>query len=118
MRSARSVVAFGKSSARDYLSFHKEGLLVRQDNLRFTIGWGVVERVDVVGPNHYQTVVIHVKDVVSVTKTAEPATPAARSRIEALVGRQGLILTPWSGGLDGMTLIRFLEQARGASQRL
>jgi hypothetical protein len=109
------VVSFGKTSANDTISFRRKGLWIQIDNLRFVVGWDAVERIDVVGPNHYQTVVIHVKDVPAVTETVDPATPATRARVEALVGRQGLILTPWSGGLDGATLTRFVAQARDAS---
>lgn len=104
----------------DHLVFNKEGLQVQLVKVRFFIRWHTISTIETVGPRHSQMVKIKVKDRSAVVESAEPATPEARSRVESILGpgiESTFVLTPWSAGLDGDTIVRFLREAKEQTSR-
>jgi hypothetical protein len=95
------------------IEFQGDGLRIEMRGMAFLIRWDLIHEVEVVGPASHQTVVIPVGDVDAVVNSVDPASFDTRMRVRTVLSAgRGLVLTPWCGGLDGSTLIRFLAKAR------
>jgi hypothetical protein len=100
----------GATDHVESLLFGKRGVSVQVKGTRFSIQALNVRGIESVGPSHHQMTVILLKDVEGVVRTAEPA--SGRRHVEEVIGKDGkLVLSPWTGGLDGTTLARFIYQA-------
>lgn len=101
---------FGSSQRVDYLVFKRDRLQVQINNVRFEIKWSNVHALDSVGPNHHLHLLMRLTNVADVIRTVEPSSEGFR--IRRRLGKDGtLVLPPWSGGLDGDALKRFVAAA-------
>lgn len=108
-------ITFGADSvfAVNDLVFESGGLRVYIGNGTVLVPWGAMDRVETMGPQLYQMVVIHIVDRASVIQSTQPANASMRTRVASLIpggDRQGrLLLSPWIAGIDGVTLERALH---------
>lgn len=106
------------------LTFETSGLRVhvRGDAACF-VPWTSIVEVTLTGPAHHRVVNVRIVDPGRTVATVAPDSPANRRRIEMLflLGEPrgvAISLHPWTGGLDGPTLLRVIREVTGSpSQR-
>jgi hypothetical protein len=94
------------------ITFESTALRIHLPKGEFLVPWNAIGRIEKLGHDQYHMVGIHITDRRRIIESAKPG--AARKHVEAILsgpepeGR--LVLTPWIGGLDGVTLARALQE--------
>jgi hypothetical protein len=94
-----------------WIVLEQDGLRMAVSRATFLVPWTTVERIEPVGPDHFVAPNVILKDSDLVLESVQPNDPKARDRIKALIQASprsgvGLLLMPWTAGLDGRTLER------------
>jgi hypothetical protein len=98
------------------LTLQDPGLRVTFRRFSVLVPWADIARIDLVGPDRFTGLVVHLADRARITASVEPATPAARRAADLAIEKQGagasLMLMPWTAGVDGIALMHVMEAAR------
>jgi hypothetical protein len=97
------------------LTFEAAGLRLHVRGGSCVVPWKTIAGVGRAGPDHMQIVELRLTDT-DFVMAAEPRDDRVQSRIRSLVresegARRKLILMPWTGGLDGLTIARTVGAA-------
>jgi hypothetical protein len=98
------------------LTFEAAGLRLHVRGGTCVVPWTTIAGIGRAGPDHMQIVELRLRDTDFVIAATEPKEDGVRSRIRSLVRegngtRRKLILMPWTGGLDGLTIARTVAAA-------
>jgi hypothetical protein len=94
------------------LTFEPAGLRAHMAGASFLVPWTDIARVGRLGPEHMQMIMLHIRDARAVVDSAEPRDLRTKARVRRCLGDGRFALWPWTGGLDGPTLVRTIEGAR------
>ena len=99
------------------LTFEAHGLRVHITGGSFVIPWTTIAGIDRIGPDHTQIIHLRLTDATAVIASHEPKSDRMRARVETIVegrsrGGGKVMLMPGTGGLDGHTIARTIEDAR------
>jgi hypothetical protein len=98
-----------------WIVLEQDGLRMAVSRTTFLVPWTTVERIEPVGPDHFVALNVILKDSDLVLESVQPNDPKARDRIRTLIQGSprsgvGLLLMPWTAGLDGRTLERGIRE--------
>lgn len=98
------------------VTFEPAGLRAHIKGARFLVPWTSIGSIEREGKSERRKLIfLQLRDVGAVTSTLEPDSPRTRARLRSFtMGQEGrLMLSPWIGGLDSLTLIKAISTAIG-----
>jgi hypothetical protein len=98
------------------LVFEESGLRLSVARAECLVPWTCITRVEIIGPDTFQMVELDFEALDRVVASVVPDTPRNRTRARQMLDRPGeagghIMLSPWTGGLDGQTLERAAVEA-------
>jgi len=98
-----------------WIVLEPNGIRMAVSRATFLIPWTTFGRIEPFGPDHFVALNVILKDSESVLESVLPDDSKARERIRTLIqsspqGGAGLLLMPWTAGLDGRTLERGIRE--------
>jgi hypothetical protein len=98
------------------LTFEPTGLRLHVRGGSCVLPWTKIAGIGRAGPDHMQIIELRLRDTDFVIAAAPPIEDRVRSRIRSFVreesgARRKLVLMPWTGGLDGLTIARTVATA-------
>jgi hypothetical protein len=98
------------------ITFEPTGLRAQIAGARFLVPWTSISNIEREGKSERRKLIfLQLRNISSVTATLEPDNPKTRARLRSFtMGSEGrLMLSPWIGGLDSLTLIKEISAAIG-----
>ena len=98
-----------------WIVLEPNGIRMAVSRATFLIPWTAVGRIEPVGPDHFVALNVILKGSQSLLESVRPDDSKTRERIKTLIqsssrGDAGLLLMPWTAGLDGRTLERGIRE--------